>query len=478
MELRPYQSAIISASRDLLRTAPVGCVVAPTGAGKTVIFTAIAKMVAAKGGTVLILVNRTNLLRQTADTIRKQGVPARIVHGQDFRMDAPVIVSTVQTFRPRFRNGYKASVTVIDECHLSMFDGYVRTQLAAGSRVLGFTATPARLDKKKPMAKVYQQFCQPAKTHELIRDGWLVRPKYFATELDLSQLETDGSGDYTEESQVKVFSDTASLIRGIKEHGLGKALVFCTRVQQAYDLAAAMTADGLPAACIHGGMDEGERKRLIHMLDVGTLYALVNADLLTFGFDMTSINTVVLYRATTSLALLHQMIGRGARLHAGKDVFHVLDFGSNLLRLGLWEEDIDWQRHFDPPKKKDKESTPAVKVCKACGAFNVTSAKVCKECGEAFANGDAPDDEQEQREVRLVEFANARYNDLPLATMPIQQLIEVAQARNYKKSWIHYVLAERPDNLAQLTNYFTHIGKPDPAKSAAKVLDRLTTVTQ
>ena len=480
MDLRPYQTSIVNAARDLLRQHPVGCLVAPTGAGKTVIFTSIGKMTVAKCLTtqaplpyVVMLVNRQNLLDQTANTLRKQGIRTAIVHGVHIRTNAHVVLSTVQTFKKRFPNGIKAPLVIVDECHTAIYDSYVHLLVKQGCRVLGFTATPFRLDKKKPMAKVYQQFAQPAKTHELIADGWLARPKYMVTDLDLSALTVTSSGEFDDESQDKVFADIDSLVAGIKANSLGKALVFCTRVAKSYEIAAALTAAGVPAAAIHGGMDDGERKRLIAVLESGLLAALVNADLLTFGFDMPSLNTVAIYRATTSLALWHQIIGRAARPHPGKDFFRVLDFGGNVIRLGLWEEDIDWSQHFDPPPRK-LDPVPAVKVCKGCGAFNVTSAKVCFECGEEFisagSNGEKP---REEVEAKLVEYSGGRMSDHDVAAMAPDDLILFAQARQYKKQWIHHELARRHDGERQLAKYFEIIGKPDPASSAASVLINL-----
>jgi superfamily II DNA or RNA helicase len=445
---------------------------------------------------VVVLVNRQNLLDQTAKTLQRQGIRTAIVHGVHIRTNAHVVLSTVQTFKKRFPHGIKAPLVIVDECHMAIYDSYVNLLVKQGCRVLGFTATPFRLDKKKPMAKVYQQFAQPAKTHELIADGWLARPKYMVTDLDLSALTVTSSGEFDDESQDKVFANIDSLVAGIKANSLGKALVFCTRVAKSHEIAEALAAAGVPAAAIHGGMDDNERKRLIALLETSLLAALVNADLLTFGFDMPSLNTVAIYRATTSLALWHQIIGRAARPHPGKDFFRVLDFGGNVIRLGLWEEDIDWQQHFDPPPRK-LEPVPAVKVCKAiisdepepiynawgqvvgyqpqqCGAFNVTTAKVCIECGAEFtssgSNGEKP---REEVEAKLVEYSGGRMSDHDVAAMSPSELILFAQARQYKKRWIHHELARRHDGEKQLTKYFEITGKPDPASSAASVLINL-----
>ena len=480
MELRPYQTAIIQASRTLLAAGPVGCLVAPTGAGKTVIFSAMAKMVIDKTNNqqqpqVLILVNRIGLLTQTIDKLKAFGIKYCIIHKQNIRMTAPVVLSTIGTFSKRYPDGVKLPLTIVDECHIAVFDKYVKTQIAAGGRVLGFTATPGRLDRKKSMVKTYQQFAQPAKTHELIEGGYLVQPRYKVVAIDLSKLELGDNGEYTDASQERTFANVESLVNGVIEHSLGKALIFCTRVEKSYEIAAALTAANHPAEAIHGGMHDNERKRLIALLRCGAIKALVNADLLTFGFDMPELNTVVPFRATTSLPLWHQMVGRGARLYDGKTQFIVLDFGRNAERLGLWEEDIQWALHFDPPPKV--EQTPAVKICKPCGAMNVLAAKKCKECGAEFPKPESGmvGGVKTETDMVLVDYSGGRLAQIPVDQMPASELIKVAEDRGYKKSWIHYILAKRPEPVQELAAYFAVIGKPDPISSANKVLARMAT---
>lgn len=468
MQLRGYQDDIVKAARGLL---PCGCVVAPTGAGKTVIFSAIAKMATAKSttNTVLILVNRQNLLQQAGKTLRAFGIAHSVVHGDQKRIRHNVVLSTVQTFSTLYKAGYKASIMIIDEAHNSTFDKFVKVQKALGVHVLGFTATPWRADKTKTMAKVYEHCAMPIATATLMEQGHLVRPRYFEAKLDLSGLALKGK-EFSEESQEKVFADMDSLINAIQKHSLGKALVFVTGVDRAYQIAETLTEAGISSEATDGRDSDFERKRKVHALASGAIACLVNSDLLTFGFDLPSINTVIIYRATTSLALWHQMLGRAARPYENKTVFHVLDFGGNIRRLGLWEEDIDWQKHFNPPPKdpKDKEA-PAVKECPACKAFMALAAKTCPECG-----WEKPEEEEKEgQQMVMVEYTTGRLSDWPIHTMPVPELIEMAKQRGYKKSWIHHQLASRSNRLEELTSYFTITGNGNPMKAAYSVLTHL-----
>jgi type I site-specific restriction endonuclease len=72
--------------------------------------------------------------------------------------------------------------------------------------------------------------------------------------------------------------------------------------------------------------------------------------LLTTGFDEPSVQAVILYRATNSLTLYHQMIGRGARRTGSKKTFAIVDLGNNTERFGEWNAPMDWKYVFENPE--------------------------------------------------------------------------------------------------------------------------------
>jgi type I site-specific restriction endonuclease len=72
--------------------------------------------------------------------------------------------------------------------------------------------------------------------------------------------------------------------------------------------------------------------------------------ILTTGFDEPTVETIILNRATKSLTLYYQMIGRGSRKLPNKDNFTVIDLGNNAARFGLWSEAVNWQHIFKSPE--------------------------------------------------------------------------------------------------------------------------------
>ena len=71
---------------------------------------------------------------------------------------------------------------------------------------------------------------------------------------------------------------------------------------------------------------------------------------MTTGFDEPTVESIILNRATKSLTLYFQMIGRGSRKLPHKDNFTVIDLGNNALRFGLWNDPVDWQHIFRSPE--------------------------------------------------------------------------------------------------------------------------------
>jgi type I site-specific restriction endonuclease len=94
---------------------------------------------------------------------------------------------------------------------------------------------------------------------------------------------------------------------------------------------------------------EVERKDILHWFRTKPNAVLSSVSILTTGFDEPTVETIILNRATKSLTLYHQMIGRGSRVIPGKTDFTVIDLGNNARRFGLWESDIDWQDIFRNP---------------------------------------------------------------------------------------------------------------------------------
>jgi superfamily II DNA or RNA helicase len=92
-----------------------------------------------------------------------------------------------------------------------------------------------------------------------------------------------------------------------------------------------------------------ERREILKWFKETPDAILTSVSILTTGFDEPSVETIILNRATRSLTLYFQMIGRGSRYLPHKEEFNVIDMGNNIARFGMWDAKVDWQEIFHFP---------------------------------------------------------------------------------------------------------------------------------
>ena len=327
-ELRPYQAeairAVIAAYRDGTSSA---LITLPTGAGKTVIFSEIARRIMPRR--TLIIAHREELLAQAASKI---GAVAGIVPGMEKgRMRSVpgdvVVTASVQTLaRGRKIPGDPFGLCVIDEAHHAPADSY-RTAVArfAPRYVLGVTATPYRNDKLK-LSNVFEKNVYTKTILDLIEAGYLtdIAIRTLPVKIDLSRVRIR-QGDFSEgdlgAALDPMIAELAAIVAA--EYSGRKLLTFCPLRETSKRWTQALLDLGLPAAHVDG--DSPDRKQILDAYSRDDIRFLSNASLLTEGYDEPSIDTILILRPTQSRALYSQMIGRGTRLFKGKDRLLVLD---------------------------------------------------------------------------------------------------------------------------------------------------------
>ena len=122
-------------------------------------------------------------------------------------------------------------------------------------------------------------------------------------------------------------------------------LIFTTSVEHGQHVAAEISRRaGTECGIVTGDTPVGQRAELLARFKGETVQSdlfggtkpplkyLGNVNVLTTGFDATNVDCVVLLRPTASVGLYVQMVGRGTRLHPGKEDCLILDYGGNVLR--------------------------------------------------------------------------------------------------------------------------------------------------
>lgn len=466
IHLYDYQEKIISKIRPhWINGLKRILVQSPTGSGKTVIFSWIAQQTSTTGKKILILTHRFELLTETGGTLQDFGItPDLVTAGTRTPPKRMVTVAMTGTLKNRLKTQVwqdwfnSLDLIIIDECHNQEFDWIF--EHVQDKFVLGFTATPLRKGNQRQLSDLYQKIVSGPDVQELINLKYLVTDRYFGAPIDLRGVRKDSFGEYKTDDLYKKFN-TPELYAGIVDNWKriapgSQTLVFCVSIQHCIETAKAFNAAGIVARFLTSEVQRpdpdtvgyesklaeyenyqsafleisGRRGDVIGAWKRRKFPVLINAGILTTGFNHKPIETVIINRATTSENLWLQMLGRGSRTSPGKQYFNLLDFGENARRLGHYRQQREYSlTHFVGGKK---DGVISVKECPKCGALVLASSRFCKYCGAEF---------QKSKKEQEVELVQQTFEELSaqkaIAAMRTTTDIEIAAGlKGYKKAWI------------------------------------------
>lgn len=458
--LRDYQTEAIEQLRDGFRSGHrAEILVLPTGAGKTTVASAFIHSAVEKGSRVLFLAHRKELVEQAKDRLHSFGIrPGVIMAGWKQRQNMSVNVASIQTLLRRELP--PAQVVVVDECHHSIsksFKTLLDQYAAQGAAIIGLTATPYRLDGKG-LGDIYSNIVAPISLADLTERGFLVPARYVGSKMDMSGVDLTG-GDYNVHQMHDRF-DKKELYAGVVEHynqfaSGTKTIVFNVDVKHSETMRDTFISAGIPAAHVDGETSPLERSKILAAFKEGKFQVLCNVNILTEGFDLPAIETVILNRATKSKSLYLQMVGRGLRPAPGKTHCTVIDQGGN-----VWEHgpvDLEEEYTLETVKKKKLQQAAPVKCCPSCFFIQHVGARECKECGHTFTlhitERELPQAVFEELNDFLPKQAKVK---IPLpdhlrkswTDMTEEELKEVAEIRGYKPGWVYMQLKRKGEVAA------------------------------
>lgn len=458
-DLRPYQLRAVDAVRRLIRDgsrAPL--LVAPTGAGKTVIMAHVVASAIAKGRRVAVVAHRRELIRQIEEALIAAGQrPAIIAPWARPNPFAPVQIGSVQTMVRRELLP-PADLLVIDEAHHTRLDnqwGEVVGMLRP-RHVLGLTATPIRTDGQGlgvAAGGLYDAMEVVTSTAELVEQGYLARPVVYAPAVtpDLGGLRVE-RGDYSK-GQAAQAMGTAAIVGDAVAHYQrlcpgARAAAFAVSLEHARTVADAFLAAGIPAEVIDGGLGLWERDMMLQRFRAGQTRVLVSCDLIGEGFDLPAIEAAILLRPTISTALYLQQVGRALRPAPGKARAVILDHAGNTLRHGLPTDDREWSLMGEDEaaraarRKPDPDAAP-VWQCLECYGYSPRAADACEACKapRPYAGREV---EVQAGELVEIQQAPRRPADPERGkARTLEALERIEKERGYKAGWARHVFAAR-----------------------------------
>ncbi len=399
--LRPYQQAAIAAIYDYFAgKSGHPLVVIPTAGGKSLVMASFIEGVlkAWPDQRILIVTHVRELIAQNHAemvTLWPQA-PAGIYSAGLGRRDAGarILFAGIQSIHKRAAEIGHADLVLIDEAHLipgssdTMYRRFLGDLVAINPhlKVIGFTATPFRLDSgmlHEGDGALFTDIAFEVPVRELIDRGYLspLVSKQPETTLSVAGVGTRAGEFIARELQEAVdrAAITNSAIDEVVAHGRDRRswLAFCAGVEHASHVADAIRERGYSAATIFGDTPKPERDGIIAAFKRGEIRALASMGVLTTGFNAPAVDLIAMLRPTKSAGLYVQMAGRGTRLAPGKANCLVLDFAGNVARHGP----IDL---VTPKKPGSGEGVAPTKVCPDCASILPIGVMACPDCGHVF----------------------------------------------------------------------------------------------
>ena len=410
MKLRDYQQEIVD--KINCSTSTRNCVQLSTGGGKTVIFSHLANEFK---GRVLILVNRTELVEQTAKNITRK---ISLITAKTKKIgDGEVLIGMVESVNNRIKKGVfdidSVDLIIVDEIQnlqfIKVFEGYEK-------RLLGFTATPVTMKRERyykckycgtkkdkeskccgkltqkytlevSLKRWYGELIQGIQIEDLIKKGNLTSVHNFSCDNpNLNKLKTDASGEYTNKSVDETFnnlSSTENLIENYLEHSLGKkTMVFNANIEANNEAYKLFKMSGYNVRSYDSKSKE-KRAEVVEWFRNTPNGILMSVGVFTTGFDVEDVECIIMNKATKSLSLYHQIVGRGGRItdKIFKPYFKLIDLGGNISSFGSWSDSVNWNKIYNNEKEKKARIRDIEDfiICHSCEAM--IKEYDCEYCG-------------------------------------------------------------------------------------------------
>lgn len=430
MQLRDYQIDILE---QIKAAATNDIVQLDTGAGKTPIEAALAGW----APHCMVVAHRVTLIQQISeklaalglvhDTVsteytRRRCMGAHRKHGHNFieRGHATRLAVSIDSLHAQLARGAMAHIdllapwlVIIDEAHHVIPDnkwGRLR-ELLPNARIVGFTATPGRMDGESlhiSKGGLFDRLVQAEglandSARVLIERGFLSEfvvyapqkkqtfPYYVdANELENAVLEDSVAAKQAadtgrERAQSLDYLSGRLCLMGdpVKEYRRRadgtQAIVMCPAIKNAEKFALAFRDAGIAAGAIHSTMPQSQITRTLDAFASGRLRVICNVDMIGEGFDMPSVQTLIIATMTASFPRYRQWCGRVLRPSPGKQRAVIIDLTRQVETHGMPDEPVEWDL-LNPPKcPQNCWNIP----CDGCGAYYKMRLRECPHCGAA-----------------------------------------------------------------------------------------------
>lgn len=444
LKLRNYQENLKNKTRMAFLNHKKVIMLAPCGAGKTIISTSIIQDSLKKNKKVWFIVHRQELKSQAENTFQKFGI-----------ISENIKVYMVQTLVNQIKKeliNEMPDMIILDECQHSTSKTYLKLfETYPNCCFLGLSATPVRLSGY-PLGNVFETIVKEIEAEDLIKQNFLADYDYYAPKLqvDFSDVKIKTTGDYdNKETEAKLSNSTiyGDIIKYYKQLADNKkTIIYCPTIAYSEKIEKLFNDNGYTAKHFDGCTSDNERKEIVEKFRNDEIKILTNVDLIGEGFDVPSCECVILLRPTQSLSLYIQQSTRCLRPNGDKKSI-IIDMVGNCFRHGMPTEKREWSLDVKMKcKNPSGEEAILIRQCSNCFKVYQPKTRICPYC-----NYEAPKTPREIKQEEKVELEKIKKINKLQRKKEIWQcqtfteLIDYAKEHNYKNpgSWAYCILNAR-----------------------------------
>ena len=364
-QLRNFQDKVVNSciksKEDILISAPTGC-------GKTFIAEMIMNELSKQNEdfNFLFVVPRIILIQQFLEELTAfKESDFDIIQAENTKLSGKrFILASKDSLDNYIEKLPDNLIMFIDEVHEGLKQSFKLVQKIKPVRLFGLTATPERSDglsfmkgidleneEKLHIYGLFDKYINAISIKEAQNLGYLCQLKYVSrNDLETLDIKSKGIEEFTEEEITELFDKYniwGDLVKTYERYGKNKdgtfkpALGFTNTVKMAVRVANIFNEAGFKFKVISGKTLLKERYELIEQTKTGVINGLVNADLLTYGFNCPEISYIFSCRHIMSKTLWVQMIGRGLR--PGKAELYFIDHTDSISEFSNAYYDIPFE---------------------------------------------------------------------------------------------------------------------------------------
>lgn len=386
LELRDYQLSACDSAESHANNGEQVVVVAPTGAGKTVMLAENARRSLEAGRKVIIGCHREEILGQIINSVRKHiGFQPQIISRDATTALGDITVAMIPTLTRRHKwiELLQGRDYLLDECHHHVAPGYQRLkEKLQPARMIGYTATPITPTGDGLGRAGFTRMVLGPEPKWLMDNGFLCNYEMYGAQAEMSvEGLTVRAGEYVQaEMEERILPVNGLVVRDWKKYNPDghRTISVGVSVEHAEELATLYQNAGISAAAVSGSTPRTERKRIFSQFRAGEITVLCACAVVDEGLDVPEATCLQLVRAVRSLRLYRQLIGRVLRPlpphPAGSSVERagapaatkraiIIDHGGSWRQLPAPDARIDWSLddRLRKPKKDlscDREKEP------------------------------------------------------------------------------------------------------------------------